>query len=526
MRELLHEAWLSILGAGCLALGCLMWAVQTWAVPYLPLVVYAVGAAGLVGYGVYLRRQPDEQAPGQLQQPAGADTRSIAMQIAPLVAGALVSALWLLAPVRAFAVEVAVDMDVQLIDAVTGDPSPSVRASACQAMLASPHAASDPALQQALARSSKLDQACLRPAAKAGLPAATELMWRTKRSLADRLMSSANPLDDQQACQVAQRLASLKKAAGRLTLVECALGAPTDGARSCCATALGEAPSLAQVIGPPKSVAADTANRLLLPLAQRVFFTKAHRPGASWATASNRRWMWGLACEMADGAHPRAQSTARRCLGAMTSATACGWSKQARGEDFESLPWRVVCADLHDKIDAKASPDAVCSAIHPPVVAEAVDDASQIVDSAIATYSLHHSAAIVSATPVGAGKKPTSDEQNAEDIRSMTLTDIYGKDSGVLPKRPDCAAYMLAQIPGADELLNDRHFMKMKGSAFDCGSLGRNTTIGQAQDQLNKTMATGHFDPDAVVNRGALTQKYGKKATNAVMGKLDKVGNE
>src|SRR5690554_2957013 len=58
--DLLSKIWFSMLGAACLVVGVMLWAVQAWAAPYLPLVLGIVGAGAILL--IILKSEPAEKS--------------------------------------------------------------------------------------------------------------------------------------------------------------------------------------------------------------------------------------------------------------------------------------------------------------------------------------------------------------------------------------------------------------------------------------------------------------------------------
>jgi hypothetical protein len=519
MLEFLHKTWLPMLGALCLAVGCLVWAMQTWAAPYLPLVICAVG---VLGHGLYLKYTSDHSRRDNL------------IQLAPTLGVALMSGLWLLAPARSAAVDLAADMDVLPTHAVSADPSPAVRASACMAMLEGRDTSHQDSLQEAMTTSPALVVDCLKPALDAGLPSAQQIRHRTMRELSDKLESSSDSLTKAQAQRVVGQLAELQTSKSRIDLLQCALTSSADAMRTSCQSALDETLSLSDIVGPPETLSVRVAQTVLDPLTERVYFAKKNAEGSgSWATPANRRWVAALACGVAERDQRAASRNAAQTLGSITLALRCDWHPEATPSDFESLPWPVMCdhiepdpageTDQSDETDRQR----LCSLVRPLAVSEAINDAHHALHAAISTFSLRASASEVANTPLGAGQEPTPTERYRAKIDSMTLDDIYGSDPSNRPASINFGNVLMAQIPGADRLRGNRRFQEAKKSLeADTKGAAKNRSIGDAKKKLNDVMAAGEFDIDNVVDRGQLYNDFGQKNSDKVLDEFEDIGDQ
>lgn len=527
MLKNVSNFWFSPLCALCVGVGTLLWALQVWAAPFLPLLVALAGAIIIISIILLSRlmpaappvHAPTPQDPTPLSVAPLNFEGPLALHIAPLALAVLVCATWLLAPVRQHASALAGSLNLLTTQAMQDDPSASVRIAACQQLLKRAPAGERERMLDAFYASDELRADCLQPALNQKNPlaqwTATQMAQRWRRDL----YAQDGPASDESACQVATRLAHLGRPRDRIQLLRLSLATDHDATQDCFTHALGDTPLLATIAGPASDLPSETAHALLTLLTDRVFFDRAAAT-TGWASNENQQWVWELACHAANSQDVGLRHVARDTLAPITMNLSCDWSPNTTLHDFRTVSWPQLCTALQPALSRDPSAASLCPVVVPLLVETAVLEAQSRVAIPISRAQMRATAQEIASTPVGAGSGPTQQEINLQKVLAMTPEQLYGK--GNFPKRNQrqCVDIMARLFPNDDRALADEALARMERSGLDCNSFSDQDTIGSAYQRMQQFRNSPNPQIDSVVDRRPMDRKYGKAAVDDAFGKI------
>jgi hypothetical protein len=526
MIELLSKIWFSLLCAACLAGGTLLWTVQTWAAPHMPLVICGVGAAAIIGIAVRSRRgQPQSEVANAQVEPHGSMgfEGPLALHIIPLALGVVLCGSWLFSPVRQQAVAFASSINLLSVQSMQADPEISVRATACRELLRNGNPSQRDSLLEVFHESTDLRERCLQPALEAKIPLARWVAQNVAQRWRRDLMSPIGAVSEQRACEIATHLAGLARPADRLQLLRQSLASSSETTRRCFTQALGDVSDLSKIVGDPAAVTDEMADALLDPLAQRVFFDPS-LINKAWSSPDNQRWVWRLACDVAGEGRSARNRTGAEVLKSITYHLSCDWSPGTSAASFETLNWARVCQSLRQPLAASPEADSLCPALTPHLVNAAVEYAKGMVAVGLSKYTMRVAAVDISSTPVGAGRGPTEEEKAAAKIFSMNPEELFGKDN--YPKRSGCREIMMAMFPGDERFAAADAFARMGGAKIDCANLSANSTVGEAYKRLNEVRNGEELEFDSLFDRRYLEKTHGTAAVNSTLRRMERIRRE
>lgn len=521
MLEFLSKIWFSVLCALCLVAGALLWAVQTWAAPYMPLVICGLGVALILG--ITLKSHHDAKAAASAGK-AGVEVeskRDLGLQIAPLVIAVIVCALWLFAPVRQAAAGVASEFNLLTEQSMRTDPDRGVRTAACRVLLRTAAPSERDSLLDTFYASQNLRDDCLQAEIDANNPLASWIAKRVAQRWRHDLANATGERTEEQACQTARQLSNLGRADDRVQLLQYALRASSPKARQCFVEALGDISDISTIVGAPESVPDALAAELIEPLTQRVFFDKSARD-LRWSSANNKRWVWSLSCSMVSSANVVMHRDAGRSLDSMAYRLSCAWNSDTTVATLESVRWPQICPDLAQPLRESAGAESLCPVIMPHLVEVAVERAQNMVRIAASSFSMHSAAADVATTPVGAGRGLTKSGAATNKLLNMTASDLFGDEYA--QRRVGCQD-MTTQILGAIKRSEATEAVqKMGRTGVDCGPRPGEKTLGENYAKLKKVRSAKNPKFDTFLDRRYLNKTYGKDNVDAeVEGMKEKV---
>lgn len=370
---------------------------QAWAAPYLPLIICSAGAALLAG--IWLSASGALAADAPSSAPARGEQL---LQLTPLLAAPLIGALWLFAPVRAHAVDLASSLQLLSTQSMQVDPDSSVRRAACRAVLTNPQNADQKQLLHVFSDSPELRRDCLTPALRAETPLAS---WIATNMVAqwEQSFDDMDALSSQEACQLAEKLTDIGRPSDRLRLLLLALNTTQSDQASCFDPLLGDISNLSELLSASDIHTESTIQAMLTPLVERVFFD-AEAASRGWNSPPNQRALWSRVCESSSRGKPADQTRARALLKPLTLQLSCDWPKEISADSFNALNWGEVCADLEDTLATSARAEDLCPLINPHLVEAAISRAKALVAISAARYAADADAERISTTSIASGQ--------------------------------------------------------------------------------------------------------------------------